>query len=74
MAPPPSSMFVKPAASSPPVCTCPVVQVQELQLLFNDPALLLPVVIEHTLDERSPLYGHTTQSLEVLRGGFRGAC
>jgi hypothetical protein len=50
------------------------VQVQELQLLFNDPALLLPVVIEHTLDERSPLYGHTTQSLEVLRGGFRGAC
>lgn len=27
--------------------------------------LLLPVVIEHTIDERSPLFGHTHESLTV---------
>jgi hypothetical protein len=32
-------------------------QVQALPLHFNDPTLLLPVVVEHTIDERSPLYG-----------------
>jgi len=46
------------------------VQVQELPLTYWDPAVLLPVVIEHTIDERSPLYGHTSQTLEVrLAGG-----
>ena len=28
--------------------------------------LLLPVVIEHTIDERSPLFGHTHESLQAL--------
>lgn len=35
---------------------------------FSYPAhleLLLPVVIEHTIDERSPLFGHTHDSLAV---------
>lgn len=27
--------------------------------------LLLPVVLEHTIDERSPLFGHTSESLTV---------
>ena len=31
----------------------------------TDLMLLLPVVIEHTIDERSPLYGHTHESLSV---------
>lgn len=32
-------------------------QVQDLPLHFLDSTLLLPVVVEHTIDERSPLYG-----------------
>lgn len=35
---------------------------------FTYPAhleLLLPVVIEHTVDEKSPLFGHTHDSLTV---------
>jgi hypothetical protein len=32
-------------------------QVQDLPLHFMDSTLLLPVVVEHTIDERSPLYG-----------------
>ena len=35
---------------------------------FTYPAhleLLLPVVIEHTIDEKSPLFGHTHDSLTV---------
>ena len=31
------------------------VAVTELGLEYCDPALLLPVVVEHTIDERSPL-------------------
>lgn len=34
-------------------------QVQDLPLHFMDQTLLLPVVVEHTVDERSPLYGET---------------
>jgi hypothetical protein len=32
--------------------------------------LLLPVVIEHAIDERSPLYGHTHDSLVVCPALF----
>eukprot|EP00882_Tetradesmus_deserticola_P015111 GHRQ01016088.1.p1 GENE.GHRQ01016088.1~~GHRQ01016088.1.p1 ORF type:complete len:387 (+),score=150.80 GHRQ01016088.1:751-1911(+) len=42
------------------------VDVQPLPLHFLDATLLLPVVVEHTIDERSPLYGHTSESLEAL--------
>ena len=31
----------------------------------NDLLLLLPVTAEHTIDERSPLFGHTHESLTV---------
>ncbi len=47
------------------------VTVHELPLTGLDPALLLPVTLEHTVDERSPLWGQTQHSLEV-RGW--GAC
>ncbi|GBF90042.1 hypothetical protein Rsub_02750 [Raphidocelis subcapitata] len=39
--------------------------IQELSLQHHDPLLLMPVVAEHTIDERSPLYGHTHESLEA---------
>eukprot|EP00879_Flechtneria_rotunda_P009517 GHRR01009961.1.p1 GENE.GHRR01009961.1~~GHRR01009961.1.p1 ORF type:complete len:908 (+),score=299.94 GHRR01009961.1:108-2726(+) len=42
------------------------VQVQPLPLHYLDATLLLPVVVEHTIDERSPLYGHTSVSFEAL--------
>lgn len=38
---------------------------QELTISYKDPTLLLPVIVEHIIDEASPLYGHTQQSLEV---------
>eukprot|EP00967_Tisochrysis_lutea_P019103 scaffold21684_cov18-Tisochrysis_lutea.AAC.2 len=38
---------------------------QELRIDYLDPTLLLPVCVEHTIDERSPLHGHTQQSLAV---------
>jgi len=38
---------------------------QELHINYMDPTLLLPVTVEHTIDERSPLIGHTQQSLTV---------
>jgi hypothetical protein len=41
-------------------------QVQDLPLHFMDQTLLLPVVVEHTVDERSPLYG------KMLMGGGDG--
>lgn len=40
-----------------------------MQVDYLDPSLLLPVVIESTVDERSPLYGHTAQTLQVRKGG-----
>jgi hypothetical protein len=46
----------------PSVCPSPPrvsPQVQDLPLHFQDETLLLPVVVEHTIDERSPLYGTT---------------
>lgn len=36
---------------------------EELQIGYIDGALLLPLIIEHTVDERSPLCGHTHESL-----------
>lgn len=38
------------------------VGVQPLPLHYLDATLLLPVVVEHTIDERSPLYGATRGS------------
>ncbi len=38
---------------------------EELDLGNIDGLLLLPITIEHTIDERSPLCGHTHESLEV---------
>uniref|UniRef100_A0A383WNJ7 Inward rectifier potassium channel C-terminal domain-containing protein n=1 Tax=Tetradesmus obliquus TaxID=3088 RepID=A0A383WNJ7_TETOB len=42
------------------------VGVTPLPLHYLDATLLLPVVVEHTIDERSPLYGHTSESLEAV--------
>ena len=39
------------------------VRCEELQIGYIDGALLLPLIIEHTVDERSPLCGHTHDSL-----------
>lgn len=40
-----------------------------------DRTLLLPTTAEHHIDEASPLFGHTLQSLEVRRGrGVGGRC
>lgn len=47
------------------ILCCP----QELKLDYLDQTLLLPVVVEHTIDERSPLYGLTQAGLEVSAGG-----
>ena len=41
------------------------VLVQDLPLNYTDKFMLLPVVVEHTVDERSPLYGHTRASLRA---------
>ena len=42
------------------------VRSEELDLGNIDGLLLLPITIEHTIDERSPLCGHTHDSLEAL--------
>ena len=39
------------------------VRCEELQIGYIDGALLLPLIIEHTVDERSPLCGHTHDTL-----------
>lgn len=42
------------------------VRMERLEFLYPPHLeLLLPVVIEHTIDERSPLFGHTHESLTV---------
>ena len=41
------------------------VRIEELDLGYIDGMLLLPLVVEHTIDERSPIYGHTYDSLTV---------
>ena len=41
------------------------VRIEELDIGYIDGMLLLPLVVEHSIDERSPLYGHTFESLRV---------
>eukprot|EP00873_Tetraselmis_striata_P023378 jgi/Tetstr1/443642/TSEL_031640.t1 len=36
---------------------------EELKLNFTDGVLLLPVILEHTIDNGSPLYGHSHETL-----------
>jgi hypothetical protein len=54
---------------TPPPPWCP--QVQDLPLHFQDKTLLLPVVVEHTVDERSPLYG---EPLAVVVAAAAASC
>ena len=42
------------------------VRVEPLDVDYIDGMLLLPLIIEHTVDERSPLCGHTLDSLSAL--------
>ena len=42
------------------------VRVESLYVDYIDGMLLLPLIIEHTVDERSPLCGHTHTSLLAL--------
>lgn len=42
------------------------VRCEALELGYIDGMLLLPLIIEHTIDERSPLCGHTHDSLSAL--------
>lgn len=41
-------------------------RVEPLEVDYIDGMLLLPLIIEHTVDERSPLCGHTHQSLSDM--------
>jgi hypothetical protein len=43
------------------------VRVESIELDYIDGMLLLPLIIEHTIDERSPLCGHTFSSLVQMR-------
>ena len=49
------------------------VRVEPIELGSIAGMLLLPTVVEHTIDERSPLYGHTHDSLVVSRGRWQVA-
>ena len=40
-------------------------EVQQLAVSAFDDLLVVPTLVEHTIDETSPLYGHTRESLEV---------
>ncbi|KAK9809900.1 hypothetical protein WJX72_001263 [[Myrmecia] bisecta] len=40
---------------------------ERLELLNEGANLLLPVTVEHTIDERSPLWGHTQESLMAMQ-------
>jgi hypothetical protein len=53
---------------------CCDTQVQDLPLHFMDSTLLLPVVVEHTIDERSPLYGGCSLAPQPLMPGAASFC
>lgn len=40
-------------------------QVEELDLEYNEGVMLLPIMALHTIDERSPLWGYSHDSLQV---------
>lgn len=46
-------------------------QVEELELEYNEGVMLLPIMAQHTIDERSPLWGHSHDSLQVCNTVFR---
>lgn len=41
-------------------------KIEDLDIGYIDGMLLLPLVEEHTIDERSPLSGHTHESLMAV--------
>ena len=41
-------------------------RIEELDIGYIDGMLLLPLIQEHTIDERSPLCGHTHDSLMAV--------
>ena len=43
-------------------------RVEELAVSFSDGLMLLPVTVEHIIDEKSPLYGHNHDTLMVTPG------
>ena len=54
-------------------------RVEELAVSFSDGLMLLPVTVEHIIDERSPLHGHNHDTLMVrppahrrCLAGYRG--
>jgi len=40
-------------------------QVEQLEISYSQGMMLLPITVEHTIDERSPLWGHSHDSLLV---------
>ncbi|KAK9837394.1 hypothetical protein WJX84_010244 [Apatococcus fuscideae] len=42
------------------------VRIEDLDIGYIDTMLILPLIIEHTIDERSPLCGHTHDSLMAV--------
>lgn len=42
------------------------VRIESLDIGYIDGQLLLPLIEEHTIDERSPLCGHTYMSLKAV--------
>ena len=49
------------------------VRIEELDIGYIDAMLILPLIIEHTIDERSPLCGHTHDSLMSVRNLYQRA-
>jgi Inward rectifier potassium channel C-terminal domain len=39
--------------------------VEQLDINYGQGMMLLPITVEHTIDERSPLWGHSHDSLLV---------
>lgn len=43
--------------------------VQQLDMSSYDDLFVVPTLVEHVIDESSPLFGHTRETLEVLAAG-----
>ena len=43
---------------------------EQLDINYGQGMMLLPITVEHTIDERSPLWGHSHDSL-LVRDFFR---
>lgn len=42
-----------------------LLQVEQLEISYSQGMMLLPITVQHTINERSPLWGHSHDSLLV---------